>query len=144
MKTDWRELSATSHYRTAVAVEGALKRGDTVEATLGIQELIDALARAERRALRSQLKRLMAHVIKWKSQPKKRSRSWIATINDARMEMADIQEETPSLNKEVIQGIWDRCFDAAKEQAEAEMDEPTKVSKLTWVDVFEKEYDLQR
>src|SRR5438128_1626054 len=99
---DWQQLSTTSHYQTAVAVEEALKRGDTVEAAAGIQELIDALARSERRALRSQLKRLMAHVIKWKTQPKKRSPSWRATIHDARYEIGEIQEETPTLNKEVI------------------------------------------
>src|SRR5947209_1648292 len=97
--TKWQELSCSSHYQTAVAVEEALKRGDTVDATAGIQELIDALARSEKRALRSQLTRLMAHVIKWKTQANKRSFSWRASINGARREIEDIQEETPSLNR---------------------------------------------
>jgi hypothetical protein len=138
---DWQQLSTSSHYQTAVAVEEALKRGDTAEAQAGIEELIDALARSEKRALRSQLTRLMAHIVKWKTQPKKRCKSWRATINTARREIADIQEETPSLNRQIIEELWDRCFQAAKEDAEAEMDEASKVTKLTWSEVFEKEYE---
>ena len=60
----WQDLATTSHYQTAVAVEAALDRGEIDDAKVGIQELIDALARAEKRALRSQLIRLMMHVIK--------------------------------------------------------------------------------
>ena len=44
----WQELSATSHYQTAVAVEQALEQGDIPEAKAGIQELIDALSRSDR------------------------------------------------------------------------------------------------
>jgi hypothetical protein len=138
---DWQQLSTSSHYQTAVAVEEALNRGDTAEAKAGIEELIDALARSEKRALRSQLTRLMTHIMKWKTQPRKRSKSWRATINAARREISDIQEETPSLNRQVIEQLWDRSFQAAKDAAEAEMDEESKVAKLTWSEVFEKEYE---
>lgn len=139
---NWQQLSTESHYKTAVAVEDALKRGDTAEAAAGIQELIDALARSERRALRSQLTRLMVHVIKWLGQPENRSRSWRASINNARREIEEIREETPSLNREVIEGMWERCFQAATEQAESEMEAESVVEQLTWEDVFEKEYRL--
>jgi hypothetical protein len=110
VKQDWQQLAVASHYQTAVAVENALRRGDTIEAAAGIQELIDALARSEKRALRSQLTRLMVYIIKWKSQPKNRSRSWRASIGNARLEIAEIQEETPSLDRQVIQQLWGRCF----------------------------------
>jgi hypothetical protein len=62
----WQELAATSHYRTAVAVKQALQRGDMHEAILGLEELIDALSRADQRALEHHLIRLMQHIIKWK------------------------------------------------------------------------------
>ncbi len=140
--TNWPELAATSHYQTAVAVEKALQRGDVSEASAGIQELIDALARAEKRALRSQLTRLMAHIIKWKSQPDKRSRSWRATINNARREIEEIQEDTPSLNRTVIELLWEKAFKGATEDAEGEMGQPSSVSKLSWKEVFEKEYKV--
>jgi hypothetical protein len=70
---DWQELSSTSHYQTAMAIKQALQRGNVQEAITGIEELIEALSRSDKRALKSQLIRLMMHIIKWKSQPKKRS-----------------------------------------------------------------------
>jgi len=138
----WQELSATSHYQTAVAVDEALERGDVADAKLGIQELIDALARAEKRALRSQLIRLMMHIIKWKAQSERRSYSWRGSIYNARHEIAEIQEETPSLNRAVIKEMWDRCFKQARRDAEAEMDRKATIEKLTWAQVFEHDYDL--
>ena len=138
----WQELAANSHYQTAVAVEEALDRGDIADAKLGIEELIDALSRSERRALRSQLIRLMKHIIKWKTQPERRSLSWRATIRSARRESADIQEETPSLNRTVIKAMWDKCFEAALDEAEHEMDQKPSIARLTWAQVFDHEYDV--
>lgn len=71
--TNWQELATISHYQTAVAVREALLVGDKDDAMQGIEELIDALARADRRALRSHLIRLMQHVLKWRLQPERRS-----------------------------------------------------------------------
>jgi hypothetical protein len=138
----WQELAATSHYQTAVAVEDAMERGEIDDARIGIQELIDALSRSERRALRSQLIRLMKHIIKWKTQPARRSLSWRATIRGARREIADIQEETPSLNRNVVKEMWDDCFESALDEAEGEMNQKPSITKLTWAQVFEHEYDL--
>ncbi len=137
---NWQELSVTSHYQTAVAVANELQGGNIQEAAAGIKELIDALARSEKRALKSQLIRLMVHVIKWKSQPERQSRSWAATIYNAREEIADIQEEIPSLTHSVILEMWDRCFRAAKREVEGEMNQTSAVSKLSWEEVFEKQY----
>jgi hypothetical protein len=137
---DWRDLAASSHYLTAVAVQQAMQRGDLAMAEAGIQELIDALSRSEKRALRSQIIRLMAHIIKWQTQPERRSRSWVATIRSARREIADIQEEMPSLNRAVIEDAWSGYVEAAKDEAEAEMGRPPAVSSLSWHDVFERDY----
>lgn len=139
---DWKDLAATSHYQTAVAVEGALQRGDVRDATQGIQELIDALSRADRRAVRSHLVVLMRHIIKWQSQPERRSKSWRLSIRNARREIEAIREETPSINREAIERIWPNCFHEAKENAEDEMDRPSDVDCLNWQDVFETEYRL--
>jgi hypothetical protein len=73
---DWQQLAASSHYQTAVSIGEALRTGDVENAAVGVQELIDAVARSERRALRSQLVRLMMHILKWIAQPEKRTPSW--------------------------------------------------------------------
>lgn len=140
---NWQELSTTSHYQTAVAIQQELEKGNIEEVNNGIMELIEALSRSEKRALKSQLTRLMTHVIKWKSQPKKHSRSWVATIYNARREIRDIQEETPSLTDNIILEMWEDCFEAATLDAEGEMNKEAEVSKLSWEEVFEEEYRIE-
>jgi hypothetical protein len=137
---DWQELSSTSHYQTALEIEDELEKGNIQEASAGLKELIEALGRSEKRALKSHLTRLMGHIIKWKTQPEKRSRSWVATIYNAREEIRDIQEETPSLTDNLIEEIWGKCFQAAKREAEADMNQDSLISELSWEDVFKEEY----
>ena len=142
MTTDWQALSATSPYQTALAVRKALREGDQAEAVTGLDELIDAMSRSDKRALKSQLTRLMMHIIKWHSQPERRSLSWVASIANARDEIADIRDETPSLNEPVIQAIWPRAFSMALREAEAEIGRRSPVQALSWDEVFESEYRL--
>ena len=61
---NWQDLSSTSHYKTALAVKNELDAGNLSEGTMGIEALIQALSRSEKRALKSQLVRLMLHIIK--------------------------------------------------------------------------------
>lgn len=140
----WQELAATSHYQTAVAIAQELAAGNVREASVGLEELIEAVARSERRALRSQLIRLMVHVLKWREQPSKRSASWVVSILQAREEIAAIREEVPSLTREIIEGLWDYCAKAAARQAEAEMGRPLADPGLSWAEVFEADYPIGR
>jgi hypothetical protein len=143
MGVNWARLSAESHYQAAVEIERALLKGDFDEAEAGIKELINALGRSEKRALKSQLVRLMAHIIKWKTQSERRSYGWVATIYNAREEIADIQAETPSLTDDVIKKMWDACLLAATREAEGEMNQRSGVSSLSWQEVFEEEYQVK-
>ena len=143
MGVNWARLSAESHYQVAVEIERALLQGDTDEAEAGIKELVHALGRSEKRALKSQLIRLMAHIIKWKTQPDRRSYGWVATIYNVREEIADIQAETPSLADDVIKKMWDACFRAATREAEGEMNQQSAVSSLSWQEVFDDEYEVK-
>jgi len=139
---NWREQAASSHYRTAVAVRQELRAGRVEEAAAGIEELIEALGRSERRALKSQLVRLMAHVLKWQTQPEHRSRSWSATIRNARKEIKDIQEDTPRLTEDVIRSLWDDCLDSARDQVEAETDQELPAAVLSWDEIFTAAYRI--
>lgn len=139
---NWQNLATASPYRTAVAIKQELEDGRIAEAAHGLEELIDALFRSERWALKGQLVRLMLHVIKWRAQPERRSLRWVASIADARDEIADIREETPSLNEQTIRDLWARAFAIAKRDAEAEMGRRTDIEMLSWDEVFEAAYDL--
>jgi gas vesicle protein len=140
---DWQVLSSSSHYKTAVAIKNELQNGNMKEAYTGIEELIEALSRSDKRALKSQLVRLMTHIIKWKSQPERHSLSWVASIKDAREEITDIQEETPSLTNQVIQDMWNRCLQIAIRDAQGEMNKKTDIEVLSWKEVFEDSYDIE-
>ena len=139
----WQELATTSHYQTAVAVKQALLVGHPEEAALGIEELIEALSRSDQRALRSQLIRLMEHILKWKTQPERRSQSWTATIENARVEIEELVELEPSL-KPSVPKLLPELFDKARRLAEKEMNKRTTLGELSWQEVFEDEYSLEK
>ena len=142
-KQDWEWLAAGSEYQTAVAVQELLDRGKLMEATEGLYALIESMGKSKRLAIKSQLVRLMSHVIKWKSQPERRSYSWATTIFNARQDIEDIQEEIPSLNRDFIESVWEQCFQKAVKQVEFEMRKvKCTLTSLSWSEVFEDEYDL--
>jgi hypothetical protein len=67
---------------------------------LDVEHLVDeleAMAGKLRRELKNRLRILLAHLLKWQYPPRRRSRSWLATIADQRDEIADLLEESPSL-----------------------------------------------
>jgi Domain of unknown function DUF29 len=147
MAVNWQELSFNSHYLTAQAVKEELAAGHIQEAEAGINELLDAMSRAEQRALSSQLTRLMMHIYKWRIQPEKRSASWTQSIRDARETIVEIREDTPSLNKLRIQSIWSRSAQRAWEAAHTEafgedVDSPAPL--LTWGEVFDEQYRIPK
>ena len=92
----------------------------------------------------SQLLRLMHHIIKWKFQPEKRSRSWSLTIKDARREIKYWKNHSPSLNDTFMQSIWQEMFMDALDDAKTETGISVKdIETLTWQEVFEEEYMLE-
>jgi Domain of unknown function DUF29 len=139
----WQALAATSPYQTAVAVKQALQEGDMHEAVRGLEELIDALSRADQRALEQHLIRLMQHIIKWKVQPERRSRSWVASIHNAREAIREIQDDTPSLTDDRIRHRWDACLRKAHREAEGELNRSIPQTMLSWEEVFEASYTLE-
>ena len=138
---NWKELAITSHYQTAVAIKNELQQGHIEDSVQGIEALIDALSRSETRALRSQLTRLMMHIIKWQIQPEHRSRSWLITIESARVEIEEILEEEPHLKLQLTQ-LWDKCFKAATRLAEKATGIKPTLNDLSQEEVFQAEYSL--
>jgi hypothetical protein len=58
-----------------------------------------ALLVRERRAIASQLIRLLLHLLKWQFQPHRRSDSWLDSITDARIQIELTVQESPSLKQ---------------------------------------------
>ena len=139
--SQWKDLAMTSHYQTAIAIENELESNHIESAQAGIEELIESLIRADKRALKSQLTRLIRHIIKWKTQPEKRTPSWVYSIESARMEIQDLLADEPSL-KSYLETLPDELFAKAKKLAEAEMNVKSDIANITEVELFEMEYKL--
>ena len=74
-----------------------LRSGRAGEADLAhIAEEIEDIGKRERRELLARLRTLVAHLLKWKAQPDRRSRSWELTIRVQRRDMAKVLAEMPS------------------------------------------------
>ena len=142
MKRDWEELTATSYVDTVAELQTTLAEHDYEQVSEGLQTLLTSMSQELKRALRSQLSRLMMHVVKWKIQPEKRSGSWVVSILDARENIEEIMSEKPSLNRQFIQDVWDRTVQQAIRKAEEETQCRTNLATLTWQEVFEEEYSV--
>ena len=99
-----RDLLAWAEQQAAQLRAGQL---DQVDMEHLIEE-IEAMAGNLRRELKSRLRVLLAHLLKWQFQPRRRSRSWAATIAEQRAQIEDLLEESPSLREhldEVAEGL---------------------------------------
>jgi uncharacterized protein DUF29 len=141
---DWPYLASSSLYETLMAIQEAVRNQEYDEARQGLEELTNAVSRTDRRTVKSHLVRLMAHIIKWKCQPTHRSKSWTLTIDHARDEIRDTQEETPSITDDVIREMWDVCFEKAKRYTEQDTELPADVPVLTWQEVFVDDYSIRK
>ncbi|MEZ4903571.1 MAG: DUF29 domain-containing protein [Spirosomataceae bacterium] len=143
---NWEELVTTSHLEAVTQIKRLIEEQAYEEAHEGVETLRETMSRSERKALASQLRRLMLHILKWKYQPQKRSLSWVRSIVDARNEIADLKEYMPTLNNQYIKEIWEDCSQKAIEGAKAEMNLSRKdifePVPLTWHEVFDDEYLL--
>lgn len=95
-----------------------------------IAEELESMGRSERRELISRLVILMVHLLKWKFQPVKRSKSWKYTIKEQRIQLVDLLEESPSLINELalkLNHAYEQAiFVAIRETGMDECDFPKK------------------
>ena len=88
-------------------------RFDRLDVEHLIEEL-EAMAGRLRRELRNRLRVLLAHLLKWQAQPRRRSRSWAATIAEQRdpVKIEALMEESPTLRSsldEVARSAYPRA-----------------------------------
>lgn len=67
-----------------------------------LAEELESLARADQRKLKSHLKILLLHLLKWQLQPSLRTASWQVSIGAARDEIEEVLEENPSFENRFL------------------------------------------
>jgi hypothetical protein len=90
--TDFVEWTA----RTAELLrEGRLHDADLEH----LAEEIEDLGKSERSAVRSQLRRMLVHLVKARIQPERAGASWRGSVASARAEILDHIQDSPSLRR---------------------------------------------
>jgi hypothetical protein len=84
-----------------------------------LAEEIESLGREQFNKLVSALRVLMAHVLKWDHQPALRSRSWILSIQEQRLEIADVLDDNPGLKPRLSEAMA-RAYRRARIEAAKE------------------------
>jgi hypothetical protein len=84
-----------------------------------LAEEIESLGREQFNKLVSALRVLMLHVLKWDHQPALRSRSWVLSIEEQRLEIADVLADNPGLRPRIGEAIA-RAYRRARIEAAKE------------------------
>lgn len=79
-------------------------------------EELEGLTQSDKRALRSYLRVLLTHLLKWQYQPECQSTSWRSSINNARIEIREILADSPSL-RNYLSEVLPKAYQDAQKQA---------------------------
>lgn len=90
-------------------------------AEIGLYDYLVEMGKSDKRALHSQVIRLIVHLLKFRYQPSKATVSWETSVRSARKEIMSIVKFSPSLKKVLIDYLQDdEVYEEAKEDAEDE------------------------
>ncbi len=112
-----------------------------------IAEELEALARNEFAKLRSALRILVMHMLKWDQQPELRSSSWMYSIREQRRRYLELIEESPGLKPRRDEAL-SRSYAGARAAAALE----TRLSERQfpahcpygWPELLERPFELDR
>jgi hypothetical protein len=92
----------TDFYAWAAQQAAALRAKDWAALDLEhLAEEVEDLRKTERRAVRSQLRLILSHLLKWIAQPPRRTESWRSTITNGRVIVQEDLEDLPTLAREL-------------------------------------------
>ena len=94
---------------------------------LDVENLIDELegmARRDRREMINRLIILIAHLLKWEFQPDHQSGSWRGSIQEERLQLNGLLEDSPSLHQQFIESP-EKAYPQAVKLASKETELPT-------------------
>ena len=86
---------------------------------LDIANLVDeveSLGASERRSVRNNLVVVLKHLLKYRYQPGRRSRSWLSSVAEHRRRLRDDLETSPSL-RPYARERFERCYQDGRHQA---------------------------
>jgi len=94
---------------------------------LDVENLIDELegmATRDQREMTNRLIILIAHLLKWEFQPDHQSGSWRGSIQEQRLQLNGLLEDSPSLHQQFIESL-EKAYPQAVKLASKETELPT-------------------
>ncbi len=92
-----KDFYAWTQEQAKLIKEKALSKLDLIH----LYDELNIMGAKEKSELKNRLAQLLMHLLKWKYQPTRQSRSWQNTIEDQREELEDLFEDNPSLKNKV-------------------------------------------
>lgn len=89
-------------------------------------EEVEDMSGSQKRALLSNFRVLLMHLLKYKFQPEKRSGSWKYTIRERRQRLSEAFEDSPSLHHYFAE-VFDKCYQTARKEAADETELPLNI-----------------
>ncbi len=118
---------------------------------LDIDELTDeveSLARRDFKKLRSHLRVIMTHMLKWDYQPERRDVSWRKSINASRERVWGELATSPSFRSRLTEAV-EQAFPLARLQAWDEsgvflLEHEPNICPYSWEEIMQRPHDLPR
>ena len=105
-------------------------------------EEIEALGRREQKAIKSNLRIVILHLLKWNYQPEKRSQSWIYSIAEHRQRLYDDFEASASLRRygrEIFVQVYDEAKKLAAKETGLDLNHFPEQCPFSWEQVLEED-----
>jgi hypothetical protein len=130
METRTKSLYEKDYAEWFTRTAEALRSGRLEEVDLErVAEEIDDLGKSARKAVKSQLRRMLLHLIKQEIQPHRNCASWQVSIAEATQEIRDDLEDSPSLITYLEEQL-DTVYQQATELALIEVGNDVDVTPL--------------
>ena len=106
-------------------------------------EEIEDMSWSQKRLLLRNLRIVLLHLLKYQYQPERRSPSWLSSITEHRIRIAEALEDSPSLRTYLLENV-EKSYQRARTQAAIETELPPKTfpdtSPFSIEDVFNEEW----
>jgi hypothetical protein len=137
-------LHAEDFYSWAMETARAVREGRLGEVDWdAVAEELEDMARSEKRELTNRLTVLLTHLLKWRHQPGRRTRSWTLTILEQRRRVQDIRDDNPGL-KSVEAAILASAYRVAVLRAARQTDAELAIFPPTcpwgWTEILDEHF----
>ncbi|MBE9170158.1 DUF29 domain-containing protein [Pleurocapsales cyanobacterium LEGE 06147] len=113
-------LYEEDYYRWIETTVNQLREGRLAEVDLAnLSEELEDMGKSQKHAIKSNLRVVLMHLLKYKYQPDKRANSWKYTITEHRIRLEDDFSDSPSL-KRYFSEVFDESYQKARKLAATE------------------------